>query len=183
MKRLLAVLLFVFGIIGGLVAPAYADSPVGSTYWWHTMSQSQRNSAIVNRAIQNVNQWSGISCKEWVRKVVYEASGNHVIVPPNSPAPYDYMWQSDPTCQVVGMSMLIENVIPGYIIQMRLTSGWPHTAIVTAKTSTTVTFTEGNWDSTPADYTDAYVRTRTITFAQFYSQVQGGSSYSVYFIQ
>lgn len=175
---LLTIVIF-FSFIG--LAPA--DTPWNSTYWWHTMTQSQRNAAIVNRANQYLNQWVGLSCKEWVRKVVYEASGNHVTVPPTSPAPNDYMWQSDPSGQVVGMSMPIENVSVGHIIQMRLSSGWPHTAIVTAKTSTSVTFIESNWDSTPGDNSDAYVRTRTLTFSQFYSKLQSSGSFSVYFIQ
>lgn len=115
--------------------------------------------------------------------MVYGASGDHVRIPSTRSSPYDYMWDYDTSGQVIGMSMPIENVIPGYIIQMRLASGWPHTAIVTAKTSTTVTFTESNYDSTPWNNSDAVVKTRTVTFAKFYSQVQGGSSFTVYFIQ
>lgn len=51
-------------MVSGLVSVARADSPGGSPDWWHIMSQSQRNSAIVSRANQDVNQLSGLSCKD-----------------------------------------------------------------------------------------------------------------------
>lgn len=181
MKRFLC--LMVLPSLFLITNPAHADSPWSSSHWWHSMTQSQRNSLIVNRAYQDLNIQVGKSCKEWIRDVVLESSGWHVTIPSNQPAPNDYMWYSDPTGQVVGMSMPIENVAPGHIIQMRLSSGWPHTAIVASKTSTTVTFIESNWDSTPSINSDAVVRTRTITFLQFYSKLQNSGSYSVYFVQ
>lgn len=123
----------------------------------------------------------GQSCKEWVRTVVYKASGNHYYIKPTSSSLYT--WENDPTGQAVGISVPISNVVPGQIIQMLLKSGWEHTAIVYKKTSTTVTLIESNYDSTPANVTDAKVKTRTMTFSEFYSGLKSSNTYSIYFIQ
>ena len=154
--RMLLALSIMLGFSAG---PAKADPPWGSSYWWHQGPQLGRNVAIKNRAISYLNQWSGLSCKNWARKIVLESSGKHVTIPSNQPAPNDYLWQSDPTGQVVGMSMPIQNVAIGHIVQMRLASGWPHTGIVTDKTSTTVTFAWSNYDSTPNNDVDARITT------------------------
>lgn len=89
------------------------------------------------------------------------------------------MWQYDPSGQVIGMSMPLQNVSVGQIVQMRLVSGYPHTAIVYGKTSSGVVFVESNWDSTPLVDSDAYVRTRSVTYAQFYAQVSAFSVYDI----
>lgn len=158
-----------------------ADSPYNSSYWWHDLTQSARNKTIVNTALQDLNVNVQKSCKEWVRSVVYEATGNHFSIPPTSSTLY--MWQDDPTGQAVGMSIPIKNVVPGQIIQMLLKSGWEHTAIVYKKTSTSVTLIESNFDSTPSNDYDAVVKTRTLTFSQFYESLKNPGNYSVYFIQ
>lgn len=158
-----------------------ADSPWSSTDPWHDLTQSERNKEIVNTAIQDLNINVQLSCKEWVRAIVYEASNEHFSIPPNSPTLYT--WQDDPTGQAVGMSIPIKNVVPGQILQMLLKSGWEHTAIVLKRTSTTVTLIESNFDSTPSNNNDAVVKTRTLTFQQFYSSLKNSGAYSVYFIQ
>lgn len=158
-----------------------ADSPYNSSYWWHDLTQSARNKIIVNTAAEDLNINVQKSCKEWVRSVIYEATGGHFSIPPTSSALYT--WQDDPTGQAVGMSIPIKNVVPGQIIQMLLKSGWEHTAIVYKKTSTTVTLIESNFDSTPSNNYDAVVRTRTLSFSQFYATLKNSGAYSVYFIQ
>ncbi|MEY3784474.1 MAG: hypothetical protein RLZZ230_796 [Candidatus Parcubacteria bacterium] len=161
----------------------YADVPWSSTYWWHDLTQSERNQAIVDETYADLNKNVGVSCKEWVRNIVYRATESHIIIPPNRSSPYDYKWANDSTGQVVAMSMPIKDVSPGHIIQMKLSSGWPHTAIVLAKSSTQVTFIESNWDSTPDINSDAVVKIRTVTFSKFYSNLKSPGSYTVYFVQ
>lgn len=146
-----------------------------ATAGWHDWTQQQRNQAIVNRAYDDNNAWVGESCKEWVRTVVYDASSGAVTIP--STHPDLYYWYSH--AYVVGRSGLIQYAQPGEIVQMKLTSGYPHTAIVVSVSAYGVTFIESNWDATPEDETDAYVHTRYVTFADFYNQVD---NYSIMYI-
>ena len=171
---------FALLLIVGIISSAWADTPWSSSLPWHLKTQFARNVAITSVASGYIGQWTGKSCKNWVRDTIISASGSHVVIPPNLDAPYDYMWQYDSSGHTSGTNMPIANVLPGYVVQMHLTSGWPHTAIVLGVTSSTITFIESNWDSTPGIDSDAYVRTRSITHAQFYS---GVTSYSVYVIK
>lgn len=164
-------------IVSTILSPA---SYASGTNTWHSMAQWQRNQAIVNRAYQYLNINVGIQCKEWVRKVVKEASVNHVTIPATSPAPNDWYWQSDyPYNNVVGMSTLAEYMQVGWIIQMRLSTGIAHTAIVVGNNGYGITLIDSNWFSTSAPNT---VKTHFLTYTEFYSKLAFSSSFSVYYI-
>lgn len=136
---------------------------------WHTWTQSVRNQAIVNKTYPDNNQYVAKSCKEWVRDIVYKASSGLVTIPPTSNNLYTWI----PDNNVVGRSALIQYAQPGEIVQMLLSSGIEHTAIVLAVSPTGITFIESNWGS------DEVVHTRFVTFAKFKKQVR---SYSIYYI-
>lgn len=160
------------------MAPTIQDDEITSPALasWHNKTQTQRNQAIRTRAFQNNNQLVGLSCKNWVKAVVLAASTD-ITLPPTCPVPNDYYWQ--PHQYVVGRSGLIEYAQPGEIVQMRLSNGGPHTAIVYARSASAVTFIESNWDLTPEIDSDARVAVRTVPFTTFYNQV---SQYTIMYI-
>jgi hypothetical protein len=85
---------------------------------WHTYSQTQRNTLIVNRGLQDVGANLGIQCKEWVRSVVASASGGAVYIPPTAQNGIGWYWLDSP--DVYGMSKPFENLKPGEILQIHL---------------------------------------------------------------
>ncbi len=151
-----------------------------ATAGWHDLSQAQRNQAIIDRAYQDDGDLVGVSCKEWVRTVVTEASNYSIIIPSNDD--YPCSWRTDQTYSqyCIGRCGYIQWANPGEIIQMVFNNGTPHTAIVVEKTATTITFIESNWDNTPNDYSDVYVKPREVTFTEFNNSIQ---CFSIYFIQ
>lgn len=161
---------------------------------WHALSQSQRNAAIVGKAYESTNLQVGKSCKEWVRMVVMSLSGGYpsggVPIPSTRPAPNDYLWEPDGNGNVIGMSLPIGSVPPGYIVQMRIrgTSNpslvFPHTAIVVSNGGGWVRFIESNFDNTPYVDSDAYVRLRDTSWEDFNRSLGTPySSFSVYYIR
>jgi hypothetical protein len=162
------------GAAGLLVKPKAVEAN-GNVWWENSLNQTQRNQAIISAAWPYIGGYGG-QCKTWVQDVVKAASQNHVMLPPNNPAPNDYYWQYDYQYHAVGMSMSIEYVKPGYIIQMKLRDGGPHTAIVYA-CGGSLALIESNW----LKYTNPLtVHVRTIDFSTFRSQV---SAYAVYYVQ
>ncbi len=163
------------GGAAGLLARSKPVEANGNVWWENSLNQTQRNQAIVSAAWPYIGRQGG-QCKVWVQNVVYSASRNHVWLPQNASAPNDYYWQADPQWHAVGMSLPIEYVKPGYIIQMRLkaTNG-PHTAIVYA-VGRSLALIESNFLPPGGEM----VHVRTIDFSTFKSQV---SAYSVYYIQ
>ncbi len=148
----------------------YADGNV----WWETLRQSQRDMYIVNEAWFENGQVGG-ECKVWVQNLVRYISLRHVLLPLNMPAPYDYYWQSDPYNHAFGMSMPIENVTLGQIVQMKFkTGGTPHTAIVVGKDAKGVGFLASN-DPKGSNT----VRYRYWKFTDFKAAVSGYSVYSI----
>lgn len=139
---------------------------------WHTLTQTQRNQAIIARAYQDNGNYVGLNCKMWASAVVSSASSNCTTLPTTAASPNDWYWNAGQ--YVSGRSGLMEYAVAGEIVQMKLTSGGPHTAIVYSVISTQLTFIESNWCS-PA--TCNIVNLRTITFATFYGQV---SNYTIY---
>jgi hypothetical protein len=169
-SSLLAICLALFAVQG-------ASATSALTNWWHNLSQNQRNSRIVERALQDVGDDVGQSCKEWVRTVVRSASGNTVTIPPNSSN--DTRWQSDPDCHRYAPPFPPGAFVAGYIIQMRWRNNdgtyYPHTAIVQSRNSSGMWWIESNWEG------DEVVRRRFVPFSTFHAQV--GSRYSVYRIE
>lgn len=159
---------------------ASADNPATSNLSWHTQPQLDRGMAVVNRALVDNGHLVGVSCKKWAQNVIFSASSGHVWLPLNENPPYDFMWKYDSTGHTVPLGIPIQDAQIGDIVQMKLTSGGPHTAIVVAITSTYLIFAESNWDSTPDIENDAYAHLRLVTFSKFYSEIYGGGSYMIY---
>ena len=176
MKRAKVLLLAVALLLVLSSATVFANGNV----WWESLSQVQRNQQIVNGAWQDYGKtfdsWNG-QCKVWVQNMVHynSVSQGHVWLPSNNPAPNDWYWSNDPYYHDVGMSGGIESVQPGWIVQMHLTSGNAHTAVVVYKDSSGVGFIESNWPL--GSYTVHY---RYVTFSVFKSQV---TMYSVHYIR
>ncbi len=145
--------------------------------WWHGLSQNQRNAEILDVALDQVGDDTGLECKPWVQAVVNEASNGTVNVPSNL---NDYTWKSSSNVRVMPRPFPIETVKPGQIIQMRWQnhdgSVYPHTAIVKSKTSTKMTWVDCNWRG------DETVMTHTVYFSDFYWAVNG-YDYNVYEIK
>ncbi len=145
--------------------------------WWHGLSQSQRNTEILNTALDQVGDYTGLQCKAWVQDVVDEASDGVVNPPQNQ---NDYTWYTSSNVRVLPRPFPIDAVQPGQIIQMRWRnhdgSIHPHTAIVKNKTSTKMTWVDCNWNG------DETVRVHTIYFSDFYWAVNG-YNYNVYEIK
>lgn len=160
-----------------LLKPRPADAD--GTSWWQTLSQSQRNQEIVNRAWQEIGKYYSPpdgECKEWARAVVKYASVKHVNLPSNSPAPNDWYWQYDPSGHTSGQCMYIAYAGAGQIVQMKYSSnGRPHTAIVVANNGSRITFIASN-----DPYGSYTVSQREWTFADFHSKM---SAYAVYTIR
>lgn len=138
---------------------------------WHNRSQNERNQAIILRAYQDNGNYVAQNCKQWANTVVLSASESCMSLPTTAAPPNDWYWNANQF--VEGRSGLIEYAKPGEIVQMKLTSGGPHTAIIYNLTSTHVTFIESNWCTPPCNI----VNTRTLTFSTFYGQV---SNYTIY---
>lgn len=171
MKKLNFTLIMVIAVLITALITGATKAMAG----WHDWTQQQRNQAIVDRAYEDNNDWVGVSCKEWVRTVVYDASIGTITIPATHPDLY--YWY--PHTYVVGRSALIQYAQPGEIVQMKLNSGYPHTAIVVSVSAYGITFIESNWDNTPENYSDAYVHTRYVTFTDFYNQVE---NYTIMYI-
>lgn len=131
---------------------------------WHCMTQAAREGAIIYRAYQDDGKKVGLNCKEWARKVVYDASGGAVWLPSTNSS--NYYWEPHP--YVYGFSSLLQYAHSGDIVQMRWKAALnygPHTAIIIQVSSTGVCFMELNY------LNDLTVRIRSLTHAEFYNQV------------
>lgn len=175
---------------GTSVAVAQATS-------WHSMTQSQRNEAIISRAIQDNGKNTGMQCKVWVQNVVYSASsaysalGGPVSLPQNQPDPNMYKWYPGQYvfCVTQNMCVPIENAQRGWIVQMyfkTLSNGHisPHTMIIEKMYPTSMDVIDCNF--TPSGGTT--VNRRNMTFQYFYdhsSDFYGNTyrySYNLYYI-
>lgn len=143
--------------------------------WWRSLSQAARNQAIIERAWRDNGRYVGLNCKEWVRKVVYDASKTVVNLPATLPNASGWYFASSP--YLVGMSGGIRSAQPGWIVQtnwkLRDGTTTPHTLIVTARGSTGIYIIESNWCSSYA------VCERFVSFATFESQVPRYTCYYV----
>jgi hypothetical protein len=152
---------------------------------WNKLSQSTKDLTLYSTALYDVNKKVGLCCKDWVRKVVLNASGLTIpstVVAPNSG--YDYTWKQDNSwvCgNIVGRSTAIQYVNFMDIIQMQLllkngTYG-PHTTIVVSTDAKGMNWMDSNWD--PVNHPDS-VCVHYITYASFNSMV--GTRYNIYHI-
>ncbi len=166
---------------------AYAMTPAQ----WHAASQPQRNAWILQWAYQD-NGYVGLNCKQWPQqRVVPQASGGAVSVPPTAPDANGWYWAPAPYVVQVPLPYQIAWAQPGWIVQMRIvgTKGVviPHTAIVanvaitgynsqTGAAIGTVTFIDSNW------YNDNTVRVHSMSFAQFNASLES-QHFTLYYFQ
>jgi hypothetical protein len=160
--------------------------------YWNNLTQTAKDNAMITRANADNGTYVGLNCKQWVSKVVLDASKNCVVVPTTASA--QYYWNADCSGHIIGRSTLIANVNRGDIIQMYLyiCDKWdvknnciemiytPHTAIVLSKTATSMTCINSNWGT--ANYLK--VTTVTVNFSDFYRWVSGaGCGHTLYHVQ
>ena len=143
---------------------------------WHNYSQSYRNSLILNRAWNDYGMnVAPLECKEWVRKVVYNASGGEMTIPSNQD---NCRWVWSQYVSGYNMSRDIRYAQPGEIVQMQLRNApYLHTAIVASMMADRVGFIDDNW----VYYPNKIVAYHEMPFSTFYS----GSTitcYSIYTI-
>lgn len=144
---------------------------------WSRKTQWEKDNAIVNKATSLIGQYGG-QCKEWVQmSVVKPASNNHVLLPLNNPAPYDWYWQYDTTGHAVGYGTYLEWVGYGDIIQMRLKNGMPHTMIVVWNMGS------GLWVVDSNSQLDEMVRYYYISFSELKGKLEHPWSFSVYYVR
>ncbi len=170
----------ILGVVASVFVPkalAHGKAPQS----WTKLSQSKKNLRIVSAALAEVGKLSKLSCKEWVRKVVRNASDSHIEIKPNDTNNL-HAWLADDTGHISVVGSSIENSKAGHLVQMILKSGWEHTAVIVEVNSSkkAVTFVDSNFDSTPADESDAEVKQRTITFTAFYASLKKSSSLTIY---
>ncbi len=162
-------ILALFGVVLSATGASMATS-------WHGLSQSQRNARILNVALDQVGDDTGMECKAWVQDVVDEASNGAVYPPRNQ---NDYTWRSSSDVYRMQQPFPIEWAEPGDIIQMRWAnrngSTTPHTAILVSKSSSRMRWVDCNWVE------EDTVGTHYVTYADFYRAV--GSNYNVYQIR
>ncbi len=151
--------------------------PMAATKTWSQYTQAERNMAIVYRAYDNIGQYVGQNCKEWVRTVVYSASNGMVTLPATLPNASG--WYFGYSRYLVGMSGGITSVHQGSLVQMRwrLDNGTitPHTMIILYRASNGVMVIESNWCQSNC----MRVNTRFITFTEFNSHVVNYTTYTV----
>lgn len=143
--------------------------------WWSGLSQVQRNQLIVSRGAQQLGQVSGQTCKEWVRTVVSDASAGAVLLPPTRPN--GWQWYGNVHVRLVAQNACPANLQSGHIVQMRLRSGLPHTAIIHSCGSWGMTWLDANW----VNYNNpvGQVALHSITWPQFYQQAVNFSFYEI----
>jgi len=125
---------------------------------WQTMTQQQKNQAIVKAGLNGHTSIlqnsallydSGLECKLWVQQTVATASNNAVAIP--TTAPNGYQWNFSP--HVVQVSSNLASAQPGWVIQFEETRSFqntanstgPHTAIVLSVTPLGIFLLDSNW--------------------------------------
>lgn len=127
-----------------------SSAQFASTTWFGNLSQSQRNSYILNSANYFITNQLGsdCNCKQWAREVVQNASSNQATIPPTTPDGWHWDLSGQPQdaqqINFIPYRYPIYATVPGNIVQMMLGSS-PHTAIVTSNNLSTVCFAEANY--------------------------------------
>lgn len=159
---------------------------------WDNLTQLEKNRKILTRAIDDLEFNIKLSCKVWIQHVVRDATDGYML-PLNDEVNGD-RWIKDEHNRVFGLgagfnsSTDIRRADPGAIVQIQWKKGRfsnehkynRHTAIVLYVSDKHIIFIESNYDDTPADVDDAYVRVRATTANEFYSDVE---SFTVYYVR
>lgn len=144
---------------------------------WSSMTQAERNMAILYRADRDNGRYVGLNCKEWVRRVLLDASGGLVYLPQT--LPNESGWYFAYSRYLVGMCGGIRYVNQGWIVQMnwRRTDGViiPHTLIIAGRSPSGIYVIESNWCMNNC-MTVAY---RWISFTDFEARAVRYSCYYV----
>jgi hypothetical protein len=151
------------------------SSPYSLDTWWSSLTQQQRNQAVVSRAVQQVGQVTGQQCKEWVRSVVSGASSGSVLLPPNQSN--GWQWHTSAHVRLLGHNVCPANLAPGHVVQMVQASGLPHTAIVQSVGYSGMTWLDANWVN--YNHPVGTVASHAITWAQFYGFAAHYSFYEI----
>lgn len=133
------------------------------TATWQSMTQQQRNQAIIiaglnghadSLATSEALWYSGLQCKPWVQWAVSLASNGSVLVPATEPD--NYQWY--PGVNVIQMSSSLQALQPGWILQLEESSSFisrdpktatgPHTAIVLSISTAGIYLLDSNWVAT-----------------------------------
>ena len=143
--------------------------------WWSSLSQVQRNQAIITRGLQQIGQVTGQQCKEWARTVVLGASQGNVVLPPTRAN--GWQWYSNSHVRLVAQNVCPANLLPGHIVQLRQGNGLPHTAMVYAISQTGMTWLDANW----VNYNNPVgtVALHVVTWTQFYQMTNRYSFYEI----
>lgn len=156
---------------------------------WDALEQDERNRTILKVALNDYGENVGLSCKEWVRDVIEEATNGYVVIPRNTEAGDG--WYADPTEHVkrqrYTQTPAFRNIRPGNIVQMQWKAGVGssddaynmHTAIVLAVFENGVIFIESNYDTTPKIESDAKVGIRFVLEREFEDDVEAFTVYSI----
>ncbi len=142
---------------------------------WHKATQDVRNEWIVIRGTEDIDKIGG-SCKEWVRRVVSDASKKSVDIPSSTD---DECGWSSSTDVGQDKKRTIYGVRRGEIIQMRWQNAGnkkinPHTAIVYSIGSTSMKWLDSNMVK------PSQVGIHTVTFKEFVNQAL---CYKIYYIK
>lgn len=145
---------------------------------WHNYPQWARNQLILEECAKYPNYSVGKNtdnCKEWVRDRIREASGGAVIIPSTITSGWwkNARWKYQKYC--VGTSFCFTNFgwfSPGEVVQMRLKSGGPHTAIVEWVTPNTIGWVDANWKS-------GKVYRHSMSVQQFHDKIKCFTKYTI----
>lgn len=149
---------------------------------WTCMSQWQRHDWLVEVALRDVGRQYPPNCKEWVRKVVYEASGyggdTPVTIPPTYPNDSGWSWYYHP--RTPQMSKTLRQVITGEVIQMNW-GAMPHTTIVGRITTYGCYFIDCNFPRWLGDINSGYIQNHWVSWSEMEAKIS--NRYTVYQIR
>lgn len=147
----------------GMLFLGHSTAQAGRASSWHDYTQEKRNSLILARGLEDLEEDVGIECKPWVQRVVAEASKGVVKVPSTKDDGLGSSWyDSKDVARADWAFPLLKTGIAlsgGYIIQMqwktaryqKMTGGYwiPHTAILYRVSPKVVpkkmTWLDSNW--------------------------------------
>lgn len=126
--------------------------------WWNGLAQVSKDATILVRAYKDLGKTTTTNCKQWVQKVVNEATKGVLVVPATANGGDSFYWTQSNNWRSFTASSCYwpQNLKPGMIVQMQstrctfpgATSTGPHTAIVSAADANGVWLIESNWCAT-----------------------------------
>lgn len=182
---------FVVGCGGDSEDSEVGGAAIGSG-GWDLLTPHGKNQKILERAIVDLDADVRLSCKNWIHRVVTDASNGHVVLPKNNENGDG--WNDDPTGRLSGSgaafdtAAYIRTATPGAIVQIQWKDGFGsslpgygrHTAIVLSVFGSYIVFIESNFDDTPrVEDGPTYVKIRVQSVEEFQNSVE---SFTIYYI-